>query len=197
MAIRRENRKRRFTLIELLVVVGIIGILLGLMMPAISKARAYAQSTYCKNNLRELGTALHTYANDYADYMPLVAAMPGLTIPEGYDSLYNYLHPYANSDKVFKCLADKGSATSTAVKESYYDDAGNYVEETSTSAAGVGSDFDYNKSSYEFNEFLCGRRLKLMSWAMLMHDYRTYHGMPGNPGAMNYLFADGHVGDFK
>ncbi len=196
--LRMRKLKKGFTLVELLVVIAIIGILMGLMAPAIAKVRALAHSTYCKNNLKELGVAFNNYATDNGDFMPYVAVLPGLVIPDGFDSLYNYLHPFTNSDKVFKCPADRGASTPTVVAVTYYDESGNLVEgSTTTAASGEISDFDYNKSSYEFNEFLGGRRLKLLPRAMLMHDYRTYHGLPGAAGAMNFLFGDGHVGDWN
>jgi type II secretory pathway pseudopilin PulG len=190
-------------LIELLAVIAIIGLLAGMMMPALSKVRGVAQSAYCKNNLRQLGIGFHSYLNDNGGYAPYVEPMPGVpayVIGAPYDSLYNILIEHVNgSAKVFKCPADYGSATSTAVTVSYYDDGSDAEREGSTAVASTNgkSDFDVNKSSYEFNEFLSGRRIKLYPWAMLMHDYRTYHGKPGTRGAMNYLFEDGHVGDFK
>jgi prepilin-type N-terminal cleavage/methylation domain-containing protein len=57
------RRRRGFTLIELLVVIAIIGVLIALLLPAVQQAREAARKASCKSNIRQLGIALHNYAD--------------------------------------------------------------------------------------------------------------------------------------
>jgi prepilin-type N-terminal cleavage/methylation domain-containing protein len=65
------TRRKAFTLVELLVVIGIIAVLIGILLPTLSKARDAGQRTVCLSNLRELGNSIRIYGAQYKDQIPI------------------------------------------------------------------------------------------------------------------------------
>ncbi|MDP1795964.1 MAG: DUF1559 domain-containing protein [Planctomycetaceae bacterium] len=96
-------RKCGFTLIELLVVIAIIAILIALLLPAVQQAREAARRTQCRNNLKQIGLALHNYHDTYSSF------------PVG--NYFNYagnwrvgILPYLDQSTVFNKLLFTGNA---------------------------------------------------------------------------------------
>jgi len=101
MMIRRMHRCSAFTLVELLVVIGIIGVLVSLLMPALSSARRQARVLQCAAKLRTLGQACLLHANTNRGYLPLagrITATPttsGSNFPAGVDDGLRRRYAYA------------------------------------------------------------------------------------------------------
>lgn len=87
---RAGTKRSGFTLVEILVVIAMIGILVALLLPAIQSARRSAQKMQCSNRMRQLGIAMHTYAEAHSGWLPKVTGH-GHEIEESW--LYD-LEPY-------------------------------------------------------------------------------------------------------
>jgi prepilin-type N-terminal cleavage/methylation domain-containing protein len=67
----RNEKRQGFTLVELLVVIGIIALLIGILLPTLSRAREAAKRAVCLSNIRELGNALRLYSAQFKDQIPI------------------------------------------------------------------------------------------------------------------------------
>src|SRR5262249_4008347 len=102
---RRPTNRGGFSLIELLVVIAIISMLMGLLMPAVQKAREAASRISCANNLKQLGLAMHHYEN-------VNGTLPPTRLREGYATWAVLILPYIEQDNLY----DRWN-----LKRTYYD----------------------------------------------------------------------------
>ena len=86
------KQKRFFTIVELLIVIAIIGIIMALLLPALSKARAMGNKTACISNLRQIGAGMQLYKTDN-NMNPV--PWTSLLFPD-----------YVSSNKVYQCPSD-------------------------------------------------------------------------------------------
>ncbi|MBN1845268.1 MAG: type II secretion system protein [Sedimentisphaerales bacterium] len=165
-------RKRiGFTLVELLIVIAIISLLVTLMAPALGRMREAARSSACQGNLHAIGVGFRLYLERSGDRMPVAAQLPSAE-PE-LPAICEVLEKDVPAPESFRCPAD--------AEEKYFKDEG---------------------TSYEYPAFLRGLQVddsylgKRWGETMtpVLYDFEPFHNEPDKPGAMNFLFADGHVG---
>jgi len=198
--------------VELLVVIGVVSLLMGILLPALNKARAVARSASCRANLHSLALAFRMYLDDNQNVMPPAAAIPWdpdnpdkrlPTITHGPDgehitvilpSIVKYIGQYlsvprtelaeANGKKCYAKVLCCPSDRKNGETEHY---------------------FRIQQSSYEYAERRGNRSMNSAAFTKraperdveIMWDYEAFHGKAGAKGAVNYLYSDCHTGNLN
>lgn len=196
-----NKKSAGFTLIELLVVIAVIGILAGLLLPALACSKAQARNSFCTSNLRQLGIATRLYAEDNrsrlpsAEILPTDPINPATPLPRICDVLASYIGRVSgtntNGVTVFQCPSDKAGLF-TAEGSSYEWNAdlnGQRIDETRTK-----NDFmfllDTNTGQLAWST---NRTLVLPPQTTpVLLDYEDFHPRPPKSGK-NVVYMDNHV----
>ena len=111
-----KKANKGFTLVELLVVIAIIGILIGLLLPGLNRARKQALKLNCQSNLRQIGIAIRTYLNDYGQRFPTTGGKGQAAL-----DLLNSKN-YIDNVAVFKCPASSSTGVAGGGTGDYFYD---------------------------------------------------------------------------
>lgn len=118
-----NHQRRAFTLIELLVVIAIIAVLIALLLPAVQQAREAARRSQCRNNLKQLGLALHNYHDTFGslpmnmrDTAPFVAG--GRDTDTGFGFISKLL-PYVDQAPLYNSLNFDYRTTESTLTSNY------------------------------------------------------------------------------
>jgi len=196
--------QRGMTLVELLVVIAIIGILIGLILPAVQSVREASRTSQCKNNLRQLGLAIHMYANINNGYIPDTAH----DVDETFSWVNTLASFHENVDTLRICPKDPKGEERLQIRSTSYVINGyvtindrkdtvrslwNLQATTRTMLVFEGANARlvefYNEHVHSYAWFTKRNLADGAVWTAVNGEVQTDQ----HPIGANYLFADGHV----
>jgi prepilin-type N-terminal cleavage/methylation domain-containing protein/prepilin-type processing-associated H-X9-DG protein len=165
-----------FTLIELLVVIAIIGILAGILLPVLSRARESARKTQCMSNVKQIGMGLIMYANENSEIFPSsTATNPAMA------SLNLLYDTYISDNKVFNCPSDTTVTAATNAGMSVSTSGG--TEAFTSTQSSYGYDRSHSQADDADVALLADRPPSDTSLSSDNHNAR----------GQNVVYVDGHV----
>ena len=196
--------RRAFTLIEVLVVIGILGLLLGLLAPSLSKARGQARLTSCATNLHQVGVAMIAYMQDNRDRMPHVSMMPsiGPAPVSGDKSIYlaEVLKRHLKSPQALSCPDDRPGKTERLAPNvglSFFQSERSSYEYRFRLAGLTPTEFGANAGGHGWHHRHDPGTNLPPNTVWFARDYDNFHGKAGQIGARRYVYIDGHVSDYE
>ncbi len=204
--------RKAFTLIELLVVIAIIAILAAILFPVFARAREAARKTSCINNLRQIGTAIQMYSQDYDESLPsgvLGSAGIGSTpawSQYGWSYIFTLLDPYTKNTGIYGCPSATGSMVGPAgnqIKVSYgyseylYDVGRGWSKEAALAGSrhGVANIAVIADSRFAgiFNDWDNGNTGNATYPTNFLARVALANGATPRHEGSNFVFADGHA----
>ena len=190
--------RRAFTLIELLVVIAVIGLLVGVLMPALGSARTQAKRTACASNLRQIGAALQLYMSANRDRFPYASFLPSMgpfPLPGSKAvRIADVLRAEIGDPAAFHCPNDVSGDGRLAPNNglTYFQSEGSSYEYRTRPPLG-------GRTAPEIAALFEQRAdVKVADNAFwVLRDFNNFHGPGGQPCARRYLYIDGHVTDFE
>jgi len=177
-----------FSLIELLVVISIIAILVGILIPVVSRVRTIAVKSVCQSNLRQIGIALSTYVEQHKGVYPHARYMPDpfLSLFPADPGLHDTLNAEMPTNSgVYKCPGDDGYVYPlTGISYTY-----------NASVSGRTLDQSWFKRRLEFADSDIPVAYDVDGNIFTLQDGSEIE-VPFFHISRNLLFADGHVGEF-
>jgi prepilin-type N-terminal cleavage/methylation domain-containing protein len=200
----RHNPRRGFTLIELLVVIAIIAILIALLLPAVQQAREAARRSACKNNMKQLGLALHNFHDLYkhfppgAEYTVFKKPTSDGTYIRGTTWMV-YILPYVDQKNVYD-LYDFSQSYSAEVNNIvgnnevpvFYCPSGS--KNRSTNGSEQTSDGTFNRSTHYYG--IMGPSARANP-SLVTFNGVTYRYVVGNPTTNGAYATDGILGQYR